>query len=45
VLAFGANGEIFGTASAGGDFDFNQTDCADSSDLPGGCGVLFKLKP
>ena len=45
VLAFGANGDIFGTASAGGDFDFNKTACADSSDLPGGCGVLFELKP
>src|SRR5580700_10116047 len=45
VLAFGANGEIFGTAFGGGDFDFNKTSCADSSNLPGGCGVLFELKP
>ena len=45
VLAFGANGDIFGSALGGGDFDFNKTFCADSSNLPGGCGVLFELKP
>jgi hypothetical protein len=45
VLAFGANGEIFGTAFGGGDFDFNKTSCAASGSLPGGCGVVFALKP
>ncbi|HEV3279301.1 MAG TPA: choice-of-anchor tandem repeat GloVer-containing protein [Terriglobia bacterium] len=45
VLAFGANGDIFGSAGAGGDFDFDKTSCADFSNVPGGCGVLFELKP
>jgi hypothetical protein len=44
VLAFGANGEIFGSAGAGGDFDFDKTFCADFSNVPG-CGFLFALKP
>jgi hypothetical protein len=43
VLAFDANGDVFGSASSGGDFNFNQTGCP--GNLPGGCGVLFKVKP
>ena len=43
VLAFDANGDVFGSASAGGDFNFNQTGCP--GNLPGGCGVVFKVKP
>src|SRR5580693_6432441 len=42
VLAFDANGDVFGSASSGGDFNFNQTGCP--GNLPGGCGVLFKVK-
>jgi hypothetical protein len=46
VLAFGANGEIFGSAAAGGDFDFNKTGCADfGENQPGGCGVVFEVQP
>jgi hypothetical protein len=45
TLAFGANGDIFGSAGAGGDFNVNQTGCSDFSNVPGGCGVLFELKP
>jgi hypothetical protein len=46
VLAFGANGEIFGSAAAGGDFDFNKTSCADfGENQPGGCGVVFEVQP
>ena len=44
-LAVGANGEIFGSAGAGGDFDRDKTGCADFSNVPGGCGVVFALKP
>ena len=43
VLAFDANGDVFGSAGSGGDFNFNQTGCP--GNLPGGCGVLFKVKP
>ncbi|HSY64693.1 MAG TPA: choice-of-anchor tandem repeat GloVer-containing protein [Terriglobales bacterium] len=42
-VAVDANGNVFGSASAGGDFDFNQTHCAGSH--PGGCGVVFEVKP
>ena len=45
TLAFGANGDIFGSAGAGGDFNVSQTACSDFSNVPGGCGVLFELKP
>ena len=39
-LALDANGDIFGSAGSGGDFNAN---CP--GNLPGGCGVLFKVKP
>ena len=42
-VAVDANGNVFGTASAGGDFNFNKTGCA--GNLPGGCGVVFEVKP
>ena len=41
-LALDANGDVFGSAGSGGDFNFNQTGCP--GNLPGGCGVLFKVK-
>ena len=39
-LALDANGAVFGSAGSGGDFNAN---CP--GNLPGGCGVLFKVKP
>ena len=41
-IAFDANGNVYGSASAGGDFNFNQTGCP--GNLPGGCGVVFRVK-
>jgi hypothetical protein len=41
-VAVNANGDIFGSASAGGNFDFNLTHCAGSQ--PGGCGVVFEVQ-
>jgi len=43
-IALGPNGEIFGTAGAGGDFDRSKTGCSAFSNKPGGCGVVFDLK-
>jgi hypothetical protein len=43
-LALGANGEIFGSAGAAGDFDREKTGCSAFSNVPGGCGVVFELK-
>jgi hypothetical protein len=37
------NGNVFGSAASGGDFDFNKTHC--TGDLPGGCGIIFEVKP
>ena len=42
-LALDADGDVFGSAESGGDFNFNQTGCP--GNLPGGCGVVFKVKP
>jgi uncharacterized repeat protein (TIGR03803 family) len=42
-VAVDANGNVFGSAASGGDFDFNKTHCA--GNLPGGCGVVFEVKP
>jgi hypothetical protein len=39
-LALDANGDVFGSAGSGGDFNAG---CP--GNLPGGCGVLFKVKP
>src|SRR5580704_3799948 len=39
-LAFDANGDIFGSAGSGGDFNAG---CP--GNVPGGCGVVFKVKP
>jgi len=39
-LALDANGDVFGSAGSGGDFNAG---CP--GDVPGGCGVVFKLKP
>jgi uncharacterized repeat protein (TIGR03803 family) len=43
-LALGANGEIFGSAGAAGDFDVSETGCSAFSNVPGGCGVVFEVK-
>jgi hypothetical protein len=43
-LALGANGEIFGSAGAAGDFDREKTGCSAFSNVPGGCGVVFEVK-
>ena len=43
TTAVDANGNVFGTTSGGGDFNFNKTGCAGT--LPGGCGVVFEVKP
>jgi uncharacterized repeat protein (TIGR03803 family) len=42
-LALDADGDVFGSAESGGDFNFNQTGCP--GNLPGGCGVVFKVNP
>jgi hypothetical protein len=42
-VAVDANGNVFGSASGAGDFNFNKTGCAGT--LPGGCGVVFEVKP
>jgi uncharacterized repeat protein (TIGR03803 family) len=42
-VAVDANGNVFGSAASGGDFDFNKTHCV--GNLPGGCGVVFEVKP
>ena len=42
-VAVDANGNVFGSAAAGGDFDINQTHCV--GNLPGGCGVVFEVQP
>jgi uncharacterized repeat protein (TIGR03803 family) len=39
-VAVDANGNVFGSASAGGDFNAG---CP--GNLPGGCGVVFEVKP
>jgi uncharacterized repeat protein (TIGR03803 family) len=39
-VAIDANGNVFGSASAGG--DFNTGTCA--GNLPGGCGVIFEVQ-
>jgi uncharacterized repeat protein (TIGR03803 family) len=39
-LALDAKGDIFGSASAGGDFNAG---CP--GNVPGGCGVVFKVRP
>jgi uncharacterized repeat protein (TIGR03803 family) len=41
-VAVDANGDVFGSASAGGDFDSNVTHCAGKQ--PGGCGVVFEVQ-
>ncbi len=41
-VAVDAKGDVFGSASAGGDFDFNLTHCAGKQ--PGGCGVVFEVQ-
>jgi uncharacterized repeat protein (TIGR03803 family) len=41
-LALDASGDVFGLASSGGDFDFSKTGCP--GNLPGGCGVAFKVQ-
>ena len=42
-VAVDANGNVFGSAASGGDLDVNKTGCA--GDHPGGCGVVFEVKP
>jgi hypothetical protein len=42
-LAIDAKGDVFGSAFDGGDFNVNQTGCP--GDVPGGCGVIFAVKP
>ena len=42
-VAVDDNGNVFGSAASGGDFDVNKTHCA--SNLPGGCGVVFEVQP
>jgi hypothetical protein len=42
-VAVDANGNVFGSAASGGDFDFNRTHCAGKQ--PGGCGVVFEVQP
>jgi hypothetical protein len=41
-VAVDANGDVFGSASLGGDFDFNATHCAGKP--PGGCGAAFEAQ-
>ena len=41
-VAVDANGDVFGSASAGGDFDVNKTGCP--GNMPGGCGVIFEIQ-
>ena len=41
-VALDANGNVFGAASGGGDFNFDKTGCAGT--LPGGCGVVFEVQ-
>jgi hypothetical protein len=40
-LALDASGDVFGSASSGGDFDFRKTGC--TGNLPVGCGVAFEI--
>jgi uncharacterized repeat protein (TIGR03803 family) len=42
TFALDANGDVFGSASSGGDFDFKKTGCP--GNLPGGCGVAFEVQ-
>jgi hypothetical protein len=42
TLALDANGDVFGSASSGGDFDFKKTGCP--GNLPGGCGIAFEVQ-
>jgi hypothetical protein len=41
LLAVDASGDVFGSASDGGDFNVKKTGCP--GNLPGGCGVVFEV--